>query len=182
MHILPPAVSLDPKTGLFKIVKDARFASTPAEKTPGGQDMLLMQALQNRHDGIALAFAAPQAAIHTFAVAQMPVHIDADRLEKNPHIASAIVWNLPEFRTVAAESVPSGLQTLKRFFDMRRIGRHIQPAAGKRKARHLHTMHITTGLYGCRFKIDVMDKTGTEVHHVHLSVKVFNYGLDKRTK
>lgn len=182
MHILPPAVFPDPQTGLVKIMQDARFASAPAEKAPGVQGMLLMQALQNRHDGVALALAAPQIAIHTFAVAQMPVHIDADRPEKNPYIAGVIVCNLLEFRAVAAEFVLAGLQALKRFFDMRRIGRHIQPTTNKRKTRHFHTMHITTGLYGCGFKIDVMDKTGAEVHHVHLSVKAFNHGLDKRTK
>lgn len=182
MHILPPAVFPEPQTGLVKIMQDARLASAPAEKAPGMQGMLLMQALQDRHDGVALALAAPQIAIHTFAVAQMPVHINADRPEKNPYIASAIVWNLPESRTVATELVPAGLQALKRFFDMRRIGRHIQPATSKRKTRHFHTMHITTGLYGCGFKIDVMGKTGAEVHHVHLSITAFNHGLDKRTK
>lgn len=163
-------------------MQDARFASAPAEKTPGVQDTLLMQALQDRHDGIALALAAPQAAIHAFTVAQMPVHIDADRLEKNPYIAGALVWNLPEFRAVAAESVPSALQTLKRFFDMRRIGRHTQPSTSERKARHFHTMHITTELCGCGFKIDIMDKTGAEVQRAHLSVTEFNHELDTRTK
>ena len=163
MHILPPAVFPDPQTGLFKIMQDARFASAPAEKAPGVQDMLLMQALQNRQNGVTLALAAPQIAIYTFAVAQMPVHIDADRPEKNPYIAGAIAWNLPESRAVAAELVPSCLQTLKKFFDMLRIGRHIQPSASKRKTRNFHTMHVTTGLYGCGFKIDVMGKTGAEV-------------------
>ena len=85
MHVLRPAVMQNPLAGFLKIRQDARFAAAPAEKAIPTQGFLLFKVPEHRQNGVTRAVPSPQIAVHTSAIAQMPVHIDADRPEQQPH-------------------------------------------------------------------------------------------------
>ena len=163
MHVLRPAVMQNPSAGFLKVRQNARFAAAPAEKAIPAQDLLLFKAPEHRQNGVARAVASPQIAIHASAIAQMPVHIDADRPEQQPRDGTLRRVDLDTFRTAPAHCAPF-LQLLHDILDMPGVGGHIQPAARKRKARHGNGVHIAAGLHSVRLKINVIAEIQTEFH------------------
>ena len=146
MDVLFPSMFAYPGAGFLKIALKAWLSPAPTERALRVKRMLLMQALQNGQYRVPRLFAAPQVTVDAFAIAQVTVRVDADRMKEHGHMSKRISGSFPEFRATPAELVVPRLKALHHLPDMDDIGGHVQPAAGKRKTRHLNAMHITTGL------------------------------------